>query len=249
LSRLRGRTAIVTGAARGLGATFARALAAEGAKVSLCDVRDPAPVVAAIREAGGEAIGRIADVTDPRAVAALVDETVAAFGGLQILVNNAALDGSPIPKPLTEISSDEWARTMAVNVQGAFECVKAVVPIMRRERYGKIINLSSALVFRGNVGMLHYLASKGAIVAMTRGLARELGEDGIAVNCIAPGRTLSEAAQAKGADYSARVVALRALKREEIPDDLVGTVVFLASADSDFITGQAIVIDGGAVMH
>ncbi|HXP93806.1 MAG TPA: SDR family oxidoreductase [Candidatus Binatia bacterium] len=240
---------MVTGAAQGLGATFALALAAEGAKVSLCDVRDPTLAVDAIRAAGGEAIGRITDVSVPEAVAALVNETDKIFGGVHILVNNAALNGSPMPKPLTEITSSEWERTMAVNVGGAFECVKAVVPIMRRQRYGKIINLSSALVFRGNVGMLQYLASKGALVAMTRGLARELGGDGIAVNCIAPGRTLSEAAQAKGADYSAAVVALRAIKREEVPADLVGTLVFLASPDSDFITGQTIVIDGGAVMH
>jgi NAD(P)-dependent dehydrogenase (short-subunit alcohol dehydrogenase family) len=249
MNRLSGRIAIVTGAAQGLGATFARALAAEGARVGACDVRDPSPVVDAVRRAGGEAMGRIVDVTSTEEVASFVAAVEAAYGAIHVLVNNAALEGSPLPTPFEEITGEHWDATMAVNVRGLFECAKAVVPIMRRQRYGKIINLSSALVFRGTTGMLHYLASKGAILAMTRGLARELGEDGIAVNCLAPGRTLSEAAQAKGADYSARIVAMRSLKREEVPDDLIGSLIFLASAESDFVTGQALVIDGGAVMN
>lgn len=249
MPRLTGKVALVTGAAQGLGAAFARALAAEGARVCLCDVRDPSPLVDEIARAGGQALGRIVDVSSSADVTAFVAAIDAAYGALHILVNNAALDGSPQPKPFTEITNDEWDRTMAVNVRGMLACAQAVVPIMRRQRYGKIINLSSALIFRGTIGMLPYLASKGAILAMTRGLARELGDDGIAVNALAPGRTLSEAAQAKGADYSARIIAMRSLKREGLPGDLIGALIFLASPQSDFITGQALVIDGGAVMH
>jgi NAD(P)-dependent dehydrogenase (short-subunit alcohol dehydrogenase family) len=249
MNRLNGKVALVTGAAGGLGATFARALAAEGARVCLCDVRDPSPVVEEIRRTGAEALGRVVDVSSSREAEAFVAEIEAQFGALHILVNNAALDGSPRPRPFAEIEDAEWDRTMAVNVRGMLACCRAAVPGMRRRRYGKIINLTSALVFRGAVGMLPYLASKGAILAMTRGLARELGEDGIAVNALAAGRTLSEAAQAKGADYSARIIALRSLKREAYPADLTGALLFLASPESDFVTGQTLVVDGGAVMH
>jgi NAD(P)-dependent dehydrogenase (short-subunit alcohol dehydrogenase family) len=138
---------------------------------------------------------------------------------------------------------------MAVNVRGAFAFARAVAPIMQAQRYGRIINLSSALFFRGTTGMLQYGASKGAIVGLTRGLARELGAHAITVNAIAPGRTLSEAALAKGGDYSAPLIAMRALKREGYPDDLTGALLFLASRESAFVTGQTLVVDGGAVMH
>jgi NAD(P)-dependent dehydrogenase (short-subunit alcohol dehydrogenase family) len=247
--RLSGDTAIITGAAQGLGATFARALASEGAHVCICDVRDPSPLVGEIRAAGGQASGRIVDVTDSNAVNAFVAEVDARGSGIQILINNAALNGSPMPKPFTEISDEEWDLTMAVNVRGAFAFARAVAPIMQAQRYGRIINLSSALFFRGTTGMLQYGASKGAIVGLTRGLARELGAHAITVNAIAPGRTLSEAALAKGGDYSAPLIAMRALKREGYPDDLTGALLFLASRESAFVTGQTLVVDGGAVMH
>ena len=249
MNALNGKVALVTGAAQGLGATFARAIAAAGAKVALCDLRDPHDAVAAIREAGGTARGAIVDVTSPESIAAFVADTVAAFGGLHVLVNNAAFEGSPAPRAVLDISSDYWDRTLAVNVRGAFECVKAVVPTMRAQRYGKIVNLTSTLAFRGSSGMLPYIASKGAILGMTRALARELGPDNIAVNAIAPGRTLSEAAIAKGGDGAAAAIARRAMQREEHPDDLTGTLIFLCSPASDFVTGQTIVTDGGDVMH
>ena len=251
MARLSGTAAIVTGAAQGIGATYAKALAAEGARVSVCDVDPTDRVVAEIRAAGGEAIGQVCDVTDAKSVAALVRATDEAFGGIQVLVNNAALFGKITLKPFFEISSQEWDRVMAVNTRGTFECVKAVLPVMQRQAYGKIINIASGTVFKGVPMMLHYVASKGAIVAMTRALSRELGEHNICCNAIAPGLTLSEVVKGRN-DYSAMRtanVATRSLKREETPDDLIGALVFLASHDSDFMTGQTMIVDGGSAMH
>jgi NAD(P)-dependent dehydrogenase (short-subunit alcohol dehydrogenase family) len=255
MGRLSGRTAIVTGAGSldGLGATYARALAAEGARLSLCDIVDPAPVVDAIKRVGGEAIGLQVDVTDSAAVVELVRQTVAAFGEIQVLVNNAARLGGPdTPKPLSEISSEQWDRMMAVNTRGPFECIKAVLPVMRRQHYGKIINVASSTFFSAPPGELHYVASKGAVIALTRAAARELGGDGIAVNCVAPGLTLSGNIRGRleaMIEARARNLRDRSFKRDQSPEDLVGTVIFLASADSDFITGQTILVDGGAMMH
>lgn len=251
MARLTGTAAIVTGSAQGIGAFYARALAAEGAKVSLCDLEAPDTVVKEIRAAGGTAIGRACDVTDAAAVAALVRATDEAFGGVQVLVNNAALFGKIALKSFTEITSEEWDRVMAVNTRGSFECVKAVFAVMQRQGYGKIINIASGTVFKGTPMMAHYVSSKGAVVAMTRALARELGDHGIRINALAPGLTLSEVVKGRN-DYGAlrtANVATRALKREEEPTDLVGALLFLASHDSDFMTGQTMVVDGGSAMH
>jgi NAD(P)-dependent dehydrogenase (short-subunit alcohol dehydrogenase family) len=250
MNRLTGKVAIVTGAAQGIGATYARALAAEGAKLSLCDLAEPAAIAAEIRAGGGEALSRAADVTDPAAVTALVAATEQAFGGVHVLVNNAAMFGSLRPKPFTEISSEEWDRVMAVNTRGPFECAKAVVPVMRRQGYGKIINIASGTLFKGTPLLMHYVSSKGAVVAFTRVLARELGADNICVNCIAPGLTMSDAVKSSSLGAQAAfTVASRCFKREQTPEDLAGTVVFLASHESDFITGQTILVDGGSVLH
>ena len=250
MGRLNDRSIIVTGAAQGIGAVYAQALAAEGARLSLCDLQEPRAVADAIRAAGGQAISMVADVTSSSAVAALVKATVAAYGTVHGLVNNAALFGSLALKPFMEIESAEWDQVMAVNTRGVFECVKAVVPVMRAQKYGKIINIASGTLFKGTPHLLHYVASKGAVVAMTRVMARELGGDNILVNCIAPGLTLSPAVQAT---YSRQEIeqnkATRALKREEEPEDITGALIFFASAESDFITGQTLLVDGGSVMH
>jgi NAD(P)-dependent dehydrogenase (short-subunit alcohol dehydrogenase family) len=250
--RLNGRVAIVTGAAQGIGAQYAHALAAEGAAVTVADVLDTGPVARSIVNRGGKALAVTADVTNPASVRGMVAATVEHFGSLDILVNNAALFGKVELKPFEEIDSAEWDRMMAVNVRGAFECAKAAAPEMRKRKYGKIINIASGTVFKGPPMMLHYVTSKGAIVAMTRSLARELGDDGIRVNTLAPGLVMSENVLANPAWKGVVVqnnVASRAIKREATPEDLCGTLLYLCSADSDFMTGQVLVVDGGSVMH
>jgi NAD(P)-dependent dehydrogenase (short-subunit alcohol dehydrogenase family) len=243
---------MVTGAAQGIGATYARALAAEGAALAVNDIADPAATVTAIKAAGGRVLGATADVTSAESIRAAVNDAVAAFGRLDILVTNAALFGNLRLKAFVEIESEEWDRLMAVNVRGVFESVKAVVPHMRRQKYGKIVNIASGTVFKGSPMLLHYVTSKGAVVAMTRAMARELGDDGIRVNCLAPGLIMSESVRANE-DWVGPVVtsniASRALKREAVPDDLIGAMLFLTTPDSDFMTGQTIVVDGGSVMH
>ncbi|MBI2317778.1 MAG: glucose 1-dehydrogenase [Betaproteobacteria bacterium] len=249
--RLAGRVAIVTGAAQGLGAAFAKAMAAEGARVCVSDVLDAKPVVEEIVKSGGQAIAAYCDVTDPKSVQAMVATTVKTFGSLEVLVNNAGLFTQLKMRPLFEIDSAEWDKVMAVNVRGGFECVKAAAPEMKKRKYGKIINLSSGTVFKGAPNLLHYVTSKGAILAMTRCMARELGDDGIRVNALAPGLTMSAGVK-ENAGWIATLagnIASRAIKREAAPEDLLGTLVYLASADSDFVTGQCIVCDGGSVMH
>ncbi len=250
--RLKDKVAIVTGAAQGIGAAYARALAAEGAMVCVCDIADPKPLAHELTSAGHRAIGSVADILDPAAFGATVDATVKAFGGVHILVNNAAIFGQLKFKPFFEISADEWDKVMAVNVRGTVECVKAVLPHMRAQKYGKIINISSGTFYRGSPLLTHYVASKGAVIAVTRCMARELGELGICVNCIAPGFTMSEAVQTnpiyQNPVITTMTVGARAIKREETPEDLVGTLIYLASPDSDFVTGQTIVVDGGSTM-
>ncbi len=240
----------MTGAAQGIGAAYARALAAEGARLTLCDLTDPRSVADEVRAAGGEAISTITDVTSASAVAAMVKATVDAFGTVHGLVNNAAMFGSLTLKPFMEIESAEWDKVMTVNTRGVFECVKAVVPAMRKQKYGKIVNIASGTVFKGTTHLMHYVASKGAVVAMTRVMARELGPDNILVNCVAPGLTVSDAV--KGSYTRAGIdatTASRALKRDEEPEDINGSVIFFLSAESDFITGQTLLVDGGSFMH
>ncbi len=250
--RLTGRVAIVTGAARGIGAAYASALAAAGATVAACDILPPDETVATIRDAGGKAGGAVCDVSNTAAVASFALDIEAAYGRIDILVNNAAIFANLALKPFIEIDDAEWDKVMAVNVRGSFACAKAVAPVMRRQSYGKIINIASGTVFKGAPLMLHYVASKGAVVAMTRSLARELGDAGIRVNCLAPGLTMSEGVVANNAwagPIVANNIASRCLKREATPEDLIGALIFLASSESDFMTGQTIVVDGGSVTH
>lgn len=250
--RLEGRVAIVTGAAQGIGARYAKALAAAGAKVSVSDVLDPKPVAAEIDRAGGQAIALHCDVTDPRSIQAMVADTVKAFGKIDILVANAGIFANLRFKKFTELTSEEWDRVMAVNVRGVFECAKAVAPEMKKNGYGKIVNIASGTVFKGTPMLLHYVTSKAAVVGMTRCLARELGDDGIRVNSLAPGLVLSEGVQSNTAwtrDLIAGNTSTRALKRDAAPEDMTGTLIYLCSADSDFVSGQCVVVDGGSVMH
>ncbi len=252
MTDLKNKVAIVTGAARGIGAEFAQALAAAGARVTVADVLDGSAVVSRIGAAGGEAKYCRADVTATPSVAALVAETLARFGTVDVLVNNAGIFADLVKKPFTEIDDAEWDRVMAVNVRGVFACARAVAPAMIARRRGKIVNIASGTLFKGFAGALHYVSSKGAVVAMTRCLARELGPHHICVNAIAPGLTMSDAVVDNpewGGAAGDATVASRALKRAERPADIVGTLLYLASDLSDFVTGQTIVVDGGSVMH
>lgn len=252
MGRVDGRVAIVTGAAQGLGATYAQALAAEGARVVIAD-RDPGnAVVEEIKAAGGEAIDVPTDVSDEAATRNMVARTIEAFGKLDILINNAAIFTAVERKKFDEIPVEEWDRMHAVNVRGTWLCCKAAVPEMRKQSYGKIINISTSRIFQGVPFFLHYDSTKGAVMAITRALCKELGDDGIRVNCIAPGSTMSENVRKRtnwmGSGAAAQL-ANRMIKREELPEDLAGAVIFLSSAESDFITGQTLLIDGGVSTH
>ena len=251
MARLDRWVAIITGAGRGIGAVYAKALAAEGARITVADIIDTANTVNVVKQAGGEAIGVHCDVTRPEEVRAMVVETIEAFGKVDILVTNAALFADLEFKPFMEIDEAEWDRVMQVNLRGVFTCVKAVVPEMQRNGYGKIVNISSGTVFKGTPMMLHYVSSKGAVVAFTRALAREVGDAGIRVNALAPGLTMSEevAGKQQWAAIKDANAATRAIKRDETPEDLIGTMLFLCSSDSDFVTGQTLVCDGGSVMR
>jgi NAD(P)-dependent dehydrogenase (short-subunit alcohol dehydrogenase family) len=237
--RLEGKIAIVTGAAQGIGKAIADGLRAEGAEV----------VVADLNLQNG---GIRADVSNEADVQRMIEETVERHGRLDILVNNAGLYASLAMRPFTEIPLDEWRTVMDVNVASMFLTCRAAVPVMREQGGGKIVNISSGTPFRGVPFLLHYVTSKGAIVALTRALAKELGKDSIHVNCVAPGFTMSEGVQAhpevveKLRDVS---IASRTLQRDEVPEDVVGAVVFLCTPEADFITGQTMVIDGGQYFH
>ena len=251
MGRLEGRVAVVTGAAQGIGAAFARALAQDGAKVAIADLDSGAEVVEAIRAAGGEALDVPTDVASEDGCDAMVARTVEKFGRLDILVNNAAIFTAVERKPFEEIPVAEWDAVMGVNVRGVWLGCKAAIAPMREQKYGKIISICTGRIFKGAPFFLHYDASKGAVLGITRSLAREVGGDNICVNAIAPGSTMSENVL-KRTNWSGGgpevTRATRALKRDETPDDLVGACVFLASADSNFITGQTLVVDGGSAM-
>lgn len=253
MGALDGRVAVVTGAHQGIGAIFARRLAAEGASVVASDIGDCADTVASIKATGAPSIAIRADVTDASSVVDLMAQTTRTFGKLDILVNNAALSSVLRMKPIDEISSEEWSRVFDVNVRGMFECIKAAAPHMRERGYGKIVNMGSGTFLKGMPNLPHYVASKGAVIGLTRSFARELGRDGIRLNCISPGLVMTEEMRSHPflgrEDVMQSHIESRAVPREEVPDDLAGALVFLSSAQSDFISGQTLVVDGGSFMH
>jgi len=245
VERLQDKVCIVTGGAVGLGKVFAGALAAEGACVVIADIADGAGLAA---ELGG--LYCKTDVSVAADIDACVAETLQKYGTVDVLVNNAAVYSTLPMQGYADIDFELWDRVMAVNVRGAFAMIRAVGPVMEDKARGKIINITSGVAYKGMPNMLHYVASKGALMAMTRALSRELGDKNICVNNLAPGLTLSDSIQ-QNEDHLAmaaqKVIASRALKRHGYPEDLTGALIFLASDASDFVTGQTLVIDGGSV--
>jgi 3-oxoacyl-[acyl-carrier protein] reductase len=245
---------VITGAAHGIGATYARALVAEGAAVVVVDLdgEGAEKLAVELRESGGRALAFRADISDEDDVKAMVDGTLAEFGTITGLVNNAAVF-SVVPMsraPFDEITLDEWDLMMRVNVRGTWQVSKAVIPAMRAAGYGKIVNISSGTALKGSASRIHYVTSKAAILGFTKTLAKEVGADGIRVNCVAPGSTLSEESPDEGTvAYRSSRVTDRAIPRLQLPADLVGAVRFMVGPESDFVTGQTLVVDGGSHMH
>src|SRR5215470_2373155 len=249
--RLEGKVAIITGGGKGIGLRNVRGFGAAGAAVVVAEIDALAARGAAeeVRTSGGRVLDVPTDVADEASVQHMVDAAMSEFGRIDVLINNAALFAAAwnerVPSELLTV--EQWDRMFAVNVRGTWLCCKHVVPHMREHGGGSIINISSGTAWKGSAGFLHYVTSKAAIAGMTRALAREYGASGrIRVNCIAPGSTESETLPAAGEQDRQRVFSQRIIQRAEVPDDLVGTALFLASDDSAFITGQTIHVDGGS---
>lgn len=252
--RLQNRVTIITGAAHGIGKAYARRFSEEGAHVVIADIDHAGgeAVAKALVDSGGSAWSRATDVRSLESVEALIRDTADRFGRIDVLLNNAAIYVTQRlwKGPIEELAPEEWDRVLEVNLKGVFLCSKAVIPIMKKQRSGKIINIASGTFFSGSGNMPHYTTAKGGVVALTRVMARQLGAWGINVNCMTPGSTMSEEfVSEEVVKRRQEGIDKRCFKRVEKPADIVGTALFLASSDSDFVTGQLLVVEGGGIMH
>ena len=254
MARLSGRNIIVTGGGHGIGKAYCRRLVAEGAAVAIAELDGDAAeqVARELTDEGGKALAVRTDVADEASVTDMAAQVVDAFGRIDGLVNNAAMFATvPMSRVgLEQLTVEEWDRMMAVNLRGMFLCSKAVLPTMRSQQDGKIVNISSGTALSGSPSRIHYVTSKAGVLGFTRSLASEVGKDNVTVNAVAPGSTLSEESPDAGVlEQRQKRVSARPLSRVQMPEDVVGAVAFFLSADSDFITGQTLVVDGGATMH
>jgi len=252
--RLKDKVTIITGGGHGLGKAYARRFAEEGAQVVIADIDGAAgkSVAAELSQAGQAAWARSTDVTRYESIEGLMKETLDRFGHIDVLLNNAAIYVTQkLWMGLVEhCPLEEWDRVLEVNLKGVFMCCRAVIPIMKEQKSGKIINIASGTFFNGSSNMPHYTSSKGGVVALTRVMARQLGAWNINVNCMTPGSTMSEEVITDDIEKRrSSSASQRAFKRIEVPDDVTGTALFLASADSDFMTGQLLVVEGGGIIH
>ncbi|MFB3887427.1 MAG: SDR family NAD(P)-dependent oxidoreductase [Thermodesulfobacteriota bacterium] len=251
--RLKNRVAIVTGGGHGIGRAYCLGLAKEEAKVVVADIDFPAAEETRklAEQGGGSALAIQVDVANEQSTLTMAEKTVKAYGKIDILINNAAIFATiPISRlSFDKVSIEEWDRLMNVNLKGMWLCCRAVVPYMKEQKSGKIINISSSSIFAGRGMRIHYTTSKAGVLGFTRTLARELGDYGITVNSLTPGSTLSESKEdAAALAMRQKSSERRCLKKVQVPEDLVGPMIFLCSSDSDFMTGQTMNIDGGDAM-
>ena len=242
-------TVIVTGAATGIGQAFAVGAAAQGANVVVADMNAADETVALVESAGGKALALRVDVADDASVRAMADAALRRFGRIDGLINNAAYFREVKLTPFEELDPAQWDRIFAVNVKGVWQCCKAVMPAMRERKSGSIVNIASVVAVAGQPGYLHYVASKGAVLAMTKGLAKECGPHGVRVNVIAPGFVITDATKNRPIEWQQSFLKARAISREQRPEDLVGTALYLLSDLAGFVSGQTIVVDGGHIMY
>jgi NAD(P)-dependent dehydrogenase (short-subunit alcohol dehydrogenase family) len=246
---LKERVVIITGAGQGIGRVFAKAFAKAGARAVIAEMNEDkaADVAADILKAGGEALAVTTDVADPKSIKEMVEIVTDEYGRIDVLINNAAIFSTLEMRPFEQISIEEWERVLRVNLTGPFLCARAVLPAMRQANWGRIINMSSGAVSLGRPGYLHYIATKSALIGMSRSMARELGKDGITVNAILPGATFTEIERKTVTpEQKESIITMQCVPRAETPEDLVGATLFLASEASAFVTGQIINVDGGA---
>jgi 3-oxoacyl-[acyl-carrier protein] reductase len=246
---LQDRTIIVTGAATGIGQAFALGCASQGAHVVVADMNAAEETLELIKSQGGSGTYVKVDVSDESSTRAMAEAAIKTTGRIDGLINNAAYFREVKLTPFEELSEAEWDRIFQVNVKGIWLCCKAVMPAMRERQSGAIVNIASVVAVAGQPGYLHYVATKGAVLAMTKGLAKEGGKDGVRCNVIAPGFVITDATKNRPIEWQQSFLKARAISREQRPDDLVGTALYLLSDLSDFVSGQTIVVDGGHIMY